>query len=381
MAVSPDSQPQILTDPVARSKHADGVDPASPAPLRPDATPDAAPHGGPDRTRTIALINQKGGVGKTTTTANLGAALADSGHRVLLVDLDPQAQLTLHVGVDSQAVQHTTYDLMIDSQVTVEQVIHKVSDRLSLLPSEVNLAGIEAELAPKMITGRAQHVLKQKCEGLLRRREWEEGKRRSDPPRRAGSATERRRGVEGVSTNGDLGGERPGKGEADGDCASFDYVLIDCPPSLGLLTVNALTMAGEVIVPMQAQFLALQGLSKLLETVSMIQQSFNPQLCVSGIVVCMHESQTILAGEVMADLTAFLESARGRNVPWSAARVLSPPVRRNIKLAECPSFGRTIFNYAPTSHGAEDYRRLAESVVQLGTDAVSSQRADSTVKT
>ncbi len=335
---APDTRSQLLADPDARSLPAGGGHAASA-----DQQPPVAPQR-PVRSRTIALMNQKGGVGKTTTTVNLGAALADAGHRVLLVDLDPQAHMTLHVGVDSEAVEHTVYDLMVDADVTVEQVIHQVTDRLALVPSEVNLAGIEAELAPKMITGRAQHVLKQKLGKISRRH---------------GGTKARRH--EGGSDESQSGGTD--------NSQSFDYVLIDCPPSLGLLTVNALTMADEVIVPMQAQFLALQGLSKLLETVGMIQQSFNPRLRVSGIVVCMHERQTILAGEVMADLTAFLESARDQNEPWSEAQILSPPVRRNIRLAECPSFGRTIFDYAPASHGAEDYRRLAESVRQLAADA------------
>ena len=323
---SPDTRPQLLDQPSARSQLGADTAPATPQPPGPTLSQK------PGRTRTIALMNQKGGVGKTTTTVNLGAALADAGHRVLLVDLDPQAHMTLHVGVDSQVLEHTVYDLLVDAQLTVEQVIYPVTHRLALLPSEVNLAGIEAELAPKMITGRAQHVLKQKCGGIL-----------------------------GRHAEGTIDSQK----DRSDDSPNFDYVLIDCPPSLGLLTVNALTMASEVIVPMQAQFLALQGLSKLLETVGMIQQSFNPRLRVTGVVVCMHERQTILAGEVMADLTAFLESARDGDEPWSEARILSPPIRRNIKLAECPSFGRTIFDYAPMSHGAEDYRLLAASVRQL----------------
>jgi len=146
---------------------------------------------------------------------------------------------------------------------------------------------------------------------------------------------------------------------------AYDYVLLDCPPSLGLLTVNGLALANEVFVPMQTHYLALQGLSKLLQTVGMVKQAVNPSLRVTGIVLCMHEAQTILAGEVMADLTSFLEAARTMDVPWRDAVVLHPAVRRNIKLAECPSFGQTIFGYAPGSAGANDYRLLAEAVTKM----------------
>ena len=290
--------------------------------------------------RTIALMNQKGGVGKTTTTVNLAAGLAAAGRRVLLIDMDPQAHLTLHLGLEDEKIGAGVYELLTDASVTAEQVLHKISDRLSVLPAEVNLAGVEAELAPRMITGSAQRVLKEKCRPLL------------TGPRAARAVVGS--GADEVRAPGDESG--------DGASEGFDYVLIDCPPSLGLLTVNALTLAGEVIVPMQAQFLALQGLSKLLETVSFIQQSFNSALRVSGIVLCMHERQTILASEVLNDLHTFLASVRDQDVPWRDARILQPPIRRNIKLAECPSFGKTIFDYAPQSHGAEDYRRLAESV-------------------
>jgi chromosome partitioning protein len=206
------------------------------------------------------------------------------------------------------------YDLLTDDRVQAADVLHRVSENLSVIPAEVNLAGAEAELAPKLVDGRAQRVLKRKMESVLR----------------------------------------------DGGC--FDFVLIDCPPSLGLLTVNALTFVNEVIVPMQAHFLSLQGLSKLLETVMLIRQSFNERLSVAGVVLCMHEKQTILAGEVSNDLRAFLEQARGQDVPWADAVVFEPTIRRNIKLAESPSFGRTIFDYEPDCAGAQDYLAVAKNV-------------------
>jgi len=279
-------------------------------------------------TRLIALMNQKGGVGKTTSAVNLGAALAKLGKRVLMIDLDPQGHMSLHLGVDPDNLELSVYDLMTKDQVTSKQVAITVNDSIMVIPSEVNLAGVEAELAPKVVTGLAQRVLKSKVDPLLAA-EAAEGKK-------------------------------------------FDYVLIDCPPSLGLLTINALSLAREVIVPMQAHFLALQGLSKLLETVQLIQGAFNPGLQVSGMVLCMHDRQTILAQEVLADLEGFLDQTRGQEMPWSDAVVYQPPIRRNIKLAESPSFGSTIFDYAPDSNGAKDYLQLGYSVASqvVATDPV-----------
>jgi len=270
------------------------------------------------------MINQKGGVGKTTTTVNMGAALAEMGNRVLLVDLDPQGHMTVHVGLDATGLDRTVYDLLTDDDTTATEVIHQVGENLAVLPAEMNLAGIEAELAPKMITGRAQRILKEKCQSLI-------------------------------------GAQGP---ESSPDDRMFDYVLIDCPPSLGLLTISALVLAKEVVVPMQAHFLALQGLSKLLETVAIIRQSFNPDLLVSSVVLCMFEGHTLLAGEVLADLTAFLDANRQLDVPWRDAQILKPAIRRNIKLAESPSFGKTVFRYEPHCAGADDYRALAKALAE-----------------
>ena len=273
--------------------------------------------------RIIALMNQKGGVGKTTTTVNLGAALAMLGQRVLLVDLDPQGHLSLSGGGDTQRLERSVYAMLTEPAVSAFEVVQQVQSapfegRLAVIPAEVNLAGVEAELADRVATGAAQTTLRNKIAPLL-----------------------------------------------EGD-AAFDFVLIDCPPSLGLLTINALVMAREVIVPMQAHFLALQGLGKLLETVQLVRGMMNPRLGVSGVVLCMHEGQTILAGEVINDLKKFLGDARGQSLPWSDAVVFDPPIRRNIKLAESPSFGQTIFDYAPDCHGATDYRKLGQSVLAFG---------------
>jgi len=300
----------------------------------------AKPSGG--EPRIIALMNQKGGVGKTTTTVNLGAGLARAGHRVLMIDLDPQAHLTLHLGIDPATLDATMYDLLTDGHFAAERVVRHVSDSLSVLPADVNLAGVEAELADRVITGTAQNVLKNKVAPLLDR----------------GSGVGYR-----VSQDGEPAPIlHPDTRHPTPDTRPYDFVLIDCPPSLGLLTINALVMAREVIVPMQAHFLALQGLGKLFETITMVRQGINPKLRVAGVVLCMHERQTILAGEVIADVTKFLDEARGTDLPWSDARVFDPPIRRNIKLAESPSFGQSIFDYDAACHGAADYAQLAASV-------------------
>lgn len=269
----------------------------------------------PQQPRRIALINQKGGVGKTTTTVNLGAALAASGLRVLMIDLDPQAHLTLSLGIDPDDLDLSVYELMTDSSVSASEVVRMVegSPNLGVLPAVTNLAGVESEMAEMVATGLAQTILRNKTNDLV---------------------------------------------------SQFDYVLLDCPPSLGLLTINGLTAAQEIIVPMQAHFLALQGMGKLFETINMIRQGINPSLTVAGVVLCMHEANTILASDVVSDVEGFFEQARGTALPWANAEVYQPPVRRNIKLAEAPSFGQSVLTYAPDSNGAKDYAKLARSVAR-----------------
>ena len=288
---------------------------AEPEPAEPETPtlPTLDPLPAPPETRRIALINQKGGVGKTTTTVNLGAALAASGLRVLMIDLDPQAHLTLSLGIDPEELDLSIYDLLTDDGVSTAQVVQIVDgcERLGVLPADTNLAGIESELGEQIKTGLAQTLLRNKCAELINQ---------------------------------------------------FDYVLIDCPPSLGLLTINGLTCAAEIVVPMQAHFLALQGMGKLFETINMIRQGINPSLIVSGVVLCMHEANTILASDVVADVEGFFEEAKGTALPWANAVVYQPPIRRNIKLAEAPSFGQSVLTYANDSNGAKDYAKLAKSV-------------------
>lgn len=260
--------------------------------------------------RTIAMMNQKGGVGKTTSTVNLGAAIARGGRRVCLIDLDPQAHMTLHLGIDPDEREHTIYDLLLEPDVGPDDVIVSAGENLDVIPAIVDLAAAESELAAH---ADRTEILSRQCEALKGR---------------------------------------------------YDFILLDCPPSLGLLTLNALAFAREVFVPMQPHFLALQGVGKLLETVGRVSQQVNTNLRVTGVIVCMHEGQTTLAREVISDLDQFFEQARGSGVPWADCRVLRPPIRRNIKLAEAPSFGQSIYDYSPWCPGAIDYRALAESLIE-----------------
>jgi len=260
--------------------------------------------------RKVAIINQKGGVGKTTTAVNLGAALARAGQRVLLIDLDPQAHLTIHAGLEPASQTTGTYDMLVQS-LPVERAKHPVSEGLEVVPSHIDLAAAEIELVG--VVGR---------EVILR-----------DILRSSGSA--------------------------------WDFVLMDCPPSLGVLTLNGLTAADEVFIPLQPHFLALQGMGKLLETVQLVRQRINPDVAVSGIVLCLFESGTRLAAEVVEEVESFLKAARQQPVPWCDARVFHTRIRRNIKLAECPSHGKSIFSYDADSNGARDYAALAQEVLAM----------------
>ena len=260
--------------------------------------------------RIIALMNQKGGVGKTTTTVNLGAALAEQGKRVCLIDLDPQAHLTINYGVEPSDDHVSLYDVLVDD-VSFLEAVHSVDQNVALVASSIDLAGAEIELVN--VIGR-ETLLKKKLE------------------------------------------------QAQHD---FDFVLLDCPPSLGLLTLNALSVAGEVIIPMQPHFLALQGVAKLLETVQLVSKRINPQLKVAGIVLTMYDAQTKLTSEVVAELNGFIDAAKGKPLPWAQAKVFNTKIRRNIKLAECPSFGQTILKYDSASNGAFDYRNLARELIGL----------------
>jgi len=268
--------------------------------------------------RSIAVANRKGGVGKTTTSVNLAVALARSGRRVCLVDLDPQAHATLHAGVAPGEHPVSAYDVFV-AGAPLSAALVPAGENLWVVPSHIDLAAVEVALAAE--SGR---------EGILRQRIAAE-------PRCSGTAAQ---------------GER------------FDYLVIDCPPSLGLLSLNAMAAVDEVLLPLQPHFLALHGLSKLLETIELVADHVNPRLRLLGVVLCMYEGGTRLAGEVDRDVQCFFASAEARHASWAAARVFETRIRRNIRLAEAPSFGQSIFDYAPDSHGAADYAGLAREVDQ-----------------
>jgi len=257
--------------------------------------------------RRIAVINQKGGVGKTTTTVNLGAALAREGRRVVLADLDPQANLSLHLDRMPPPRAATTYSVLLGNAPIAEALSDTSTPRLRLLPANIDLSGAEMELASAI--GREQ-ILREALD------QWE---------------------AEHRATHG---------------CAPADYVLLDCPPSLGLLSVNGLVAAREAIIALQTEFFALQGIAKLLDVVGVLKRRLNPSLEVTGILPCLYDSRLKLAREVLAEIRGHF-----------GERVFRRAIAKNVKLAEAPSYGKTIFEYAPESPGAQDYALLALEVI------------------
>lgn len=248
--------------------------------------------------RIIAIANQKGGVGKSTTAINLSACLAEQNQRVLLIDIDPQGNATSGVGVDKNQAENTLYELLVGECELKDCIIENVYENLSLIPSNVNLAGAEIELVG--IEGR---------EFLLKKQ------------------------VDTIRDN-------------------YDFIVMDCPPSLNVLTINAMTTADSVLVPIQCEYYALEGLTQLIHTIELVKERLNPDLIIEGVVFTMYDARTNLSLQVVENVKA--------NLNQSIYKTIIP---RNVRLAEAPSYGMPINLYDTRSVGAESYRLLAEEVL------------------
>jgi chromosome partitioning protein len=257
--------------------------------------------------RVIALANQKGGVGKTTTAINLGTALAAIGEEVLIVDLDPQGNASTGLGIDRKLRLRSTYDLMVGDSILSEVAMETAVPRLSVAPSTMDLLGVELEIASR--SDRAFRL------------------------RRAIAAhVQRAESIRG---------------------RNYSYVLVDCPPSLNLLTINALSASHSILVPLQCEFFALEGLSQLLQTVEQVKHALNPELTVHGIVLTMFDSRNNLAGQVVSDVRAHMGEA-----------VYDTVIPRNVRISEAPSHGKPVLLYDFKSTGSQAYLRLASEIIQ-----------------
>lgn len=249
--------------------------------------------------RIIAVSNQKGGVGKTTTAINLSACLAEKGMRVLVIDVDPQGNTTSGFGVDKYNTENTVYELMVGECLLEDCIMENIYEKLSLIPSNVNLAGAEIELID---IDEKEYILKKEIEKVKDK---------------------------------------------------FDFVIIDCPPSLNILTVNAMTTANTILVPIQCEYYALEGLSQLIHTINLVKERLNPDLEIEGVVFTMYDARTNLSLQVVENVK--------ENLHQNIYKAIIP---RNVRLAEAPSHGVPINVYEPKSAGAEAYRELANEVME-----------------
>jgi chromosome partitioning protein len=260
----------------------------------------------PAHPRILVVANQKGGVGKTTTAINLGTALAAIGERVLVLDLDPQGNASTGLGIAAKDRASTTYDVLIGEATLRACIVPTVVPRLHIAPSSMDLLGVELELASDKDRG-------YRMRDALRRLEL----------------------------------------EADAGADGYDYVLIDCPPSLNLLTVNAMAAADAVLVPLQCEFFALEGLSQLLRTVEQVRNSLNPGLSIHGVVLTMFDPRNNLASQVIADVRAFL-----------GEKVYQTVIPRNVRVSEAPSHGKPVLLYDLKCAGSQAYLKLASEIIQ-----------------
>ena len=264
----------------------------------------------PGPARIISLANQKGGVGKTTTAINLGTALAAIGERVLIIDLDPQGNASTGLGIDRRSREFSTYDVLIGEASLQETILPTAVPSLSIAPSTMDLSGLELELG-------------------------------QDRDR----AFRLRRALEKLHA------------KATGGDADYTYILIDCPPSLNLLTVNAMAASDAILVPMQCEFFALEGLSQLLKTVEQVRENLNPALTIHGIVMTMFDSRNNLSNQVVADVREFM-----------GEKVYNTMIPRNVRISEAPSYGKPVLIYDLKCVGSEAYLRLATEVIQRERD-------------
>jgi chromosome partitioning protein len=255
--------------------------------------------------RMLAIANQKGGVGKTTTAINLGTALAAIGEDVLIIDLDPQGNASTGLGIDRRDRRHSTYEVLIGEVALRDSIVATAVPRLHIAPSTLDLAGLELEIGQE--ANRSYRL------------------RNALMP---------------------LNAPEPGR-------VNFGYVLIDCPPSLNLLTVNAMAAAHAVLVPLQCEFFALEGLSQLLKTVETVRQQLNPDLAIHGVVLTMYDSRNNLSGQVVADVRQFM-----------GPKVYDTIIPRNVRVSEAPSYGKPVLVYDLKCSGSEAYLRLATEVIQ-----------------
>ncbi|RDU23556.1 ParA family protein [Anaerosacchariphilus polymeriproducens] len=249
--------------------------------------------------RVIAIANQKGGVGKTTTAINLSACLAEVGKKVLVIDVDPQGNTTSGLGIDKNSLDNTVYELLLEECTIKESIVKTDIKNLHVMPSNVNLAGAEIEL---LGINEKEYIL---------------------------------------------------RNEVDWVKDDYDYILIDCPPSLNMLTVNAMTTANTVLVPIQCEYYALEGLSQLIHTIDLVKERLNPSLNIEGVVFTMYDARTNLSLQVVENVKKNLEQTVYKTI-----------IPRNIRLAEAPSHGLPINIYDPKSAGTESYRMLAKEVIE-----------------